>query len=230
MNAIKNLTGLAECFGKSQTLQKDCNLIILTCNLNPDPATHPEEAMEIAKLHRIIDQYHLQGKIRWMGMRLPIIDLGEAYRVIADHQGIYINFARFAAFGHSILEAMISGLPTFTTEFGGASEIIQGWEYAFRLNPTDMDGAARKITIFLNKCQLIPDYRQKISQSMIERIRHRYNWYTYTNKLLLLTKLFSFWNFIYPEKTADRDRYLETLFHLIYKPRAEKILANHMLL
>ncbi|MBD2532612.1 hypothetical protein H6G97_24710 [Nostoc flagelliforme FACHB-838] len=50
----------------------------------------------------------------------------------------------------------------------------------------------------------------------------------HSNKLLLLAKMFSFWNFLVPENNEVRDQYIETLFHLIYKPRVEKILKKHL--
>ncbi|WP_445632544.1 Sucrose synthase [Nostoc sp. DSM 114161] len=225
---IKNLTGLVECFGKSQALQEHCNLILLASKLYPHEAINPEEAGEIQKLHDIINEYHLQGKIRWLGMRLPSRNLGEAYRVIADCQGIYVQFARFESFGRCILEAMISGLPTFATQFGASLEIIENQEDGFNINPTDLEGTANKILEFLEECDTHPQHWQEVSEWMTQRIHNRYNWHSHTNQLLLLTKIFSFWNFIAPENNEARDRYMETLFHLIYKPRAEKILEKHM--
>lgn len=47
ISSIKNLAGLAECFGQSQRLQEHCNLILLSSKLHPDEATNPEEAEEI---------------------------------------------------------------------------------------------------------------------------------------------------------------------------------------
>jgi sucrose synthase len=223
ITSIKNLAGLADFFGKSQELQARCNLILLTSKLYVDEATNPEEVGEIDKLHNIIHEHHLQGKIRWIGMRLPSSHIGEVYRTIADHQGIYIHFALYEAFGRSILEAMISGLPTFATKFGGALEIMENWDNGFHLNPTDLPGTAKTILNFLDRCDANPEYWQETSQWMIERIRHKYNWNLHTEKLLLLAKMFSFWNFIAPEDNEARDRYMETLFYLIYKPRAEKI-------
>jgi sucrose synthase len=227
ITSIKNLTGLVECFGTSQGLQTRCNLILLTSNLSVNEATHPEEFGEIAKLHNIINEHHLQGKIRWLGMRLPSKKIGEAYRIIADSQGIYIHFALYEAFGRSILEAMISGLPTFATKFGGSSEILEDLQTGFHLNPTDLERTAKTIGNFLDKCDANPEYWQETSQWMIQRIRHKYNWKSHTEQLLLLAKIFSFWNFIAPEDNDARDRYMETLFHLIYKPRAEKIIDQH---
>jgi sucrose synthase len=183
---------------------------------------------EIAKIHAIIDQYHLHHKIRWLGMRLPLRDIAETYRVIADFQGIYIHFALYESFSRSILEAMISGLPTFTTQFGGSLEIIENHDQGFNLNPTDLAGTAKTIINFLEKCENYPEHWLENSQWMIERIRHKYNWNSHTNQLLLLTKMFSFWNFIYPEDNEARDRYMESLFHLLYKPIADHILSEHL--
>jgi sucrose synthase len=226
INSIKNLTGLVECFGTSSELQKRCNLILLTSKLRPDEANSPEELREIEKLHSTIQHFHLQGKIRWLGMRLPASEIGEAYRIIADRQGIYVHFARFEAFGRSILEAMVSGLPTFATQFGGAAEILEAWEDRLLINPTNLTEASQKIVDFLDKCQSEVGYWSEVSGFMIERIHHKYNWNIHVDKLLLLAKLFSFWNFIHPENSEARDRYVEALFHLIYKPRVELLLAT----
>ncbi|MBD2163044.1 sucrose synthase [Calothrix membranacea FACHB-236] len=227
MISIKNLAGLAECFGKSQALQDHCNLFILTGKLHPSEASNTEEAAEIQKLHDIINQYNLHGHIRWLGMRLPGRDISEAYRFIADKKGIYVHFASFEAFGRSILEAMISGLPTFATQFGGALEIIDEREHKFTLNPTDLEGSANKIVEFCNQCDIHPENWEEASNWMIRRVRSKYNWNIHTNQLLLLAKIYSFWNFVAPENTEARVRYMETLFHLVYKPRADKILENH---
>ncbi|MBH8573164.1 sucrose synthase [Nostocaceae cyanobacterium CENA369] len=229
INSIKNYTGLAELFAKSQALQEHCNLILLTSKLYPHEATKPEEAEEIQKLHDIIHQYDLFGRIRWIGMRLPSIEIAEAYRLVSDRQGIYLRFALFESFGRSILEAMISGLPTFATEFGGALEILDDRDRRFHINPTDLARTTEKILDFLNQCDTQPEYWHETSEWMIQRIRNRYTWEIHTSQLLLLAKIFSFWNFVAPEKNEARDRYMETLFHLIYKPIADKILEQHNL-
>jgi sucrose synthase len=124
---------------------------------------------------------------------------------------------------------MISGLPTFATEFGGALEILDDRDNRFHLNPTDLEGTTQKILDFLNQCDTQPENWHETSEWMIQRIRNRYTWEIHTSQLLLLAKIFSFWNFVAPEKNEARDRYMETLFHLIYKPLAEKILEQHNL-
>ena len=228
INSSKNLTGLAECFGKSQALQERFNLILVTGKLHPDEATNLEEKGEIEKLHDIINQYHLHGKIRWLGMRLTSSDLGEAYRVIADCGGIFAHFARFEAFGLTILEAMSSGLPTFATQFGGSSEIIQDGENGFYINPTNLEETAKKILDFINQCDANPQYWQEISSGGIKRVSDQFNWQLHTKRLLLCARIQGFWNSLYQENREALLRYLEALFYLIYKPRAEKLLEQHM--
>ncbi|BAZ33185.1 sucrose synthase [Cylindrospermum sp. NIES-4074] len=228
ITSIKNLTGLVECFGKSKALRERCNLILLTSKLHPSEAINPEEAAEIQKLHDIINYYQLQGNIRWLGMRFSSREVGESYRVVADCKGIFIHFALFESFGRTILEAMISGLPTFATQFGGALEILENQDNGFHINPTDLEGTAKKIGDFFDNCDVEPEYWQETSDWMIQRVRHKYNWDLHTSQLLSVAKMFMFWNFVAPENNEARDRYMEALFHLLYKPIAEKILLKHL--
>lgn len=66
LDRIKNMTGLAECFGKSEVLQEHCNLILIAGKLRVEESDDNEERDEIVKLYQIIDQYNLHGKIRWL--------------------------------------------------------------------------------------------------------------------------------------------------------------------
>ncbi|MEC4817765.1 MAG: sucrose synthase [Scytonema sp. PMC 1069.18] len=225
---IDNLAGLVECYGRSKELQERCNLIILSDKLHPHQASDPEEIQEIEKLHSIINEYNLNGDIRWIGTHIPSVEIGEAYRIIAEHQGIFIHFARYEAFGRAILEAMSSGLPAFATQFGGSLEIIEDGENDFHLNPTNLEGTAKTVLRFIEQCDTQPEHWYRVSEWAIQRIRSKYNWDLHTKQLLLLAKLYSFWNFVNQENSEARERYLETLFHLLFKSRAEKILEQHM--
>ncbi|BAY98533.1 sucrose synthase [Tolypothrix tenuis PCC 7101] len=227
LDRIKNLTGLAECFGKSPELQEHCNLILVAGKLRVEESSDNEEKEEIVKLYHIIDQYNLHGKIRWLGVRLSKTDSGEIYRVIADQQGIFVQPALFEAFGLTILESMISGVPTFATQFGGPLEIIQDKVNGFYINPTNLEETADKIIEFVTKCEHNPDYWQTISQKSIERVYSTYTWKIHTTKLLTLARIYGFWNFSSQEKREDLLRYIEALFYLIYKPRAQHLLEQH---
>ncbi|KYC36832.1 sucrose synthase [Scytonema hofmannii PCC 7110] len=227
LDRIKNLTGLAECFGQNKELQKHCNLILIAGKLRVEESGDNEERDEIVKLYRIIEKYNLQGKIRWLGVRLTKSDSGEVYRVIGDRQGIFVQPALFEAFGLTILESMISGLPTFATQFGGPLEIIQDKVNGFYINPTNLEETADKILEFFKRCEQNSNYWNEISQRAIERVYSTYTWKIHTSKLLSLARIYGFWNFISKENREDLLRYIEALFYLIYKPRAQQLLEQH---
>ncbi|MEO6860633.1 MAG: sucrose synthase, partial [Microcoleus sp.] len=227
LDRIKNMTGLAELFGKSQELQEKCNLILVAGKLRVEETEDYEEAEEIKKLYTIIDQYNLHGKIRWLGVRLSKSLSGEIYRVIADGQGIFVQPALFEAFGLTILEAMITGIPTFGTQFGGPLEIIQDGVNGFYINPTNHQETAQKILDFFSKCEQNPNYWYEISTRGIDRVYSTYTWKIHTTKLLTLAKTYGFWDYSSKENREDMLRYIEALFYLIYKPRAKALLAEH---
>jgi sucrose synthase len=227
LDRIKNLTGLAECFGRSKELQEHCNLILVAGKINLEESGDNEERDEIVKLYQIIDEYNLHGKIRWLGVRLSKTDSGEIYRVISQRKGVFVQPALFEAFGLTILEAMISGLPTFATEFGGPLEIIQDQVNGFYINPTNLEETAEKIVNFMTKCEHNPSYWSEISEKAIKRVYSTYTWKIHTTKLLSLARIYGFWNFTSKENREDLLRYLESLFYLIYKPRAQQLLEHH---
>jgi len=228
LDRIKNLTGLAECFGKSKELQERCNLILVAGKLRTEESTDHEEISEIEKLYRIIEEYDLHGKIRWLGVRLPKGDSGEIYRIIADHQGIFVQPALFEAFGLTILESMITGLPTFATRFGGPLEIIQDKSNGFYINPTLLDEMAGIILEFVSKCDQNPALWEEVSKRAIDRVYSTYTWKIHTTRLLSLAKIYGFWNYTSQENREDMLRYIESLFYLLYKPRAKALLEEHM--
>ena len=225
INTVKNLTGLVECFGQSPELQSRCNLIVLTGKLHPSEAINAEEQSEIETLHSLIKQYDLEGHIRWIGRPISSMDLGEAMRVLADHGGIFVHSARFEPFGLTVLEAMTSGLPTFASQFGGPAEIIEDNVSGFLINPTNLEETATRILEFLGRCDEQPDYWGNISERAIHRVQDRYNWDNHTTKLLALANLYWFWNQLKPHNREALFRYLELMYHFIYKDRASKLLA-----
>jgi sucrose synthase len=228
LDRIKNLTGLAECFGKNKELQERCNLILIAGKLRTDESTDHEEISEIEKLYRLIDQYELHGKIRWLGVRLAKGDSGEVYRVIADRKGIFVQPALFEAFGLTILEAMITGLPTFATRFGGPLEIIHDKRNGFYINPTHQEEMAQIILNFVKECDQNPNHWHEISQQGIDRVYSSYTWKIHTTRLLSLARIYGFWNYTSKENRADMMRYIESLFYLLYRPRAQALLEEQM--
>jgi sucrose synthase len=222
----RSFAGLAECFGKSQELRSRCNLILLTYTLDASQATFAEEAEAIRQLHQTIEQYDLQSHVRWIGTYLSGADLGEIYRIVADYQGLFIHFAHFSAFDRTILEAMSSGLPTFVSEFGGSLEILGENRGSLQVNPTDLERTTQQILEFIEQCESEAGYWQEISNWAIQQVNTHYTWRLHTQHLLLLAKMYSFWNFVFPGDRQALQRYLDTLFHFVYKPRAAASLRN----
>lgn len=227
VSQTNNQTGLIEWFGQTHSLRDRCNLILITNKLHKTVDSTPEEAQEIDKLHELINHYQLEGQFRWIGRQLKSDGMSIIYRAIADKRGIFINFARFEAFGRSVLEAMRSGLPVFATEFGGLAEIIQEGDNGFYINPTDFDSTTLKILEFLNKCDESPEVWHTISDRAIQRIDLQCNWPNHVKQLLLFAKIYGFWDYISRSSQEALQCYLDTLFHLLYKPRAAQILDQH---
>jgi sucrose synthase len=225
ISPTNNQTGLVEWFAQYPALRERCNLILLTNKFHCAESSTPEEAQEIEKLHHLIEQHKLQGEVRWIGMQLQSREMSEIYRVVADTHGILINFARFEAFGRSVLEAMRSGLPVFATEFGGIAEMIEDGENGFYINPTDFDGAAWKILEFMDQSEINPQVWLNISEQAIQRIDRRCNWQQHVKQLLLFARTYGFWDYISYTSREALHCYLDALFHLLYKPRAAQLLA-----
>lgn len=228
LDRIKNLTGLAECYGKSKELQEACNLVLIAGKLRTEESTDHEEIEEIKKLYQAIDEYDLHGKVRWLGVRLSKADSGEVYRIIADRQGVFVQPALFEAFGLTILESMITGLPTFATRFGGPLEIIQDTVNGFYINPTLHEEMAEIILNFIKACDQNPQRWNEISNQGIERVYSTYTWKIHTTRLLSLAKIYGFWNYTSKENREDMFRYIESLFYLLYRPKAKALLEQHM--
>jgi sucrose synthase len=199
---------------------------VLTGKLYPSEAINAEEQSEIETLHSLIKEYDLEGHIRWIGRPISSMDLGEAMRVLADHGGIFVHSARFEPFGLTVLEAMTSGLPTFASQFGGPAEIIEDNVSGFLINPTNLEETATRILEFLVRCDDQPDHWENISERAIHRVQDRYNWDNHTTKLLALANLYWFWNQLRPNNREALFRYLELMYHFIYKDRAAKLLAH----
>lgn len=54
------------------------------------------------------------------------------------------------------------------------------------------------------------------------------NQHIQNHQQLSLARIYGFWNYASKENLEDLLRYLETIFHLVFKPRAQQILAQHI--
>jgi len=227
LDKIKNITGLVEAFGQNPELQARANLIVVTRTLREEDVADEEEMQELRKMYGLIEQYQLYNKLRWVG-NSSRQNGAEFYRVVADRRGVFVQPALFEAFGLTVLEAMVSGLPTFATQFGGPLEIIQNGENGFWINPTQPQLLAGPILAFLQACESDPGRWDKISQGGIERVRSAYTWKLYSEKLLKFAKLYGFWNFSdLPDEKKEVEQYCDLIFHLLLKARAEPLLRQN---
>lgn len=227
LDKIKNLTSLLKWFGESQELQEFSNLIIVSGKIDVNKSSDWEEKEQINLMHDYINKYSLYNKIRWIGKLFGKNEAGEAYRLIADRKGIFVQPALFEGFGLTVLEAMISGLPVFATKYGGPLEIIQNKKSGFHIDPVNEKESADKILRFVKTINNNPQQWEEVSQNAIARVNESYNWKLYTKRLLSLAKIYGFWKFSTDMEMKDMDAYLDLMYHTLFKPRAQQLLNEH---
>jgi sucrose synthase len=219
LDRIKNLTGLARWFGESERLRRMANLFIVAGFVNPEDSSDVEEQAEIERMHEIMDTYELDGQMRWVRHVDRVVG-GELYRFVADRRGAFVQPAVFEAFGLTVVEAMVCGLPTFATCFGGPSEIIEHGVSGFHIDPNHGDRAAELMADFFEQCSEDPVNWSGISRGGIERVNSRYTWKLYAERLMTLGRIYGFWKYMTNLEHAESRRYLEVLYALQYRPRA----------
>ncbi len=227
LDKIKNITSLAEWYGKSKELQEEANLIIVAGKVNPANSSDAEEREQIEIMHSLIEKYNLKNKIRWIGKLLPKDKTGEIYRIVADRGGIFVQPALFEGFGLTVLEAMRSGVPVFATQYGGPLEIIEEAKSGFHINPVNEGESVQKILDFITKCKIDKSYWKQISERGILRVDSAYNWDLYAKNLLSLAKIYGYWKFTSNIEMEELNSYVDVLYHLLYKPMANRILETH---
>jgi sucrose synthase len=223
LDHIKNLAGLVEWYGSSTRLQSVADLLIIGGTVDPGQSADNEEREQVEKMHALFDNHRLDDKVRWLGVRLDKKQTGELYRFVADTRGAFVQPAFFEAFGLTVVEAMVSGLPTFATCYGGPLEIIQDRVSGYHIDPNHGDRAAEKMAEFFEQCALDPTAWQNLSAGARKRIEERYTWKRYAKRLLSLTCIYGFWKFATNLEREETNRYLEMFYHLQFKNRAAKI-------
>ena len=220
---IKNITGLIQAFGLSPKLQQHCNLIFAAGTIHVENSADIEERKEITKAYDLIERFNLFGKVRWLPS-INKLDTGEVYRIIADRKGMFVQPALFEAFGLTIIEAMASGLPTFAPKFGGPLEIIEYGKSGYLLNTSKPELIAARLEEFIDKSLEDDTLWDSISKNGIERVNKHFNWKSYSQRLINLTKLYGFWRYAVSGKgMLELDRYCDVLYHFLIKERAAKI-------
>jgi sucrose synthase len=225
LDRVKNLTGLTEWFGKSDRLRAAVNLFLVAGFVDAGSSRDTEEIAEIHRMHELMDRYELDGQLRWVEHVDRVVG-SELYRFVADRRGAFIQPALFEAFGLTVVESMVCGLPTFATCFGGPSEIIEHGVSGFHIDPNHGGQAAELMAAFFERCADDEEYWKQMSRGGIERIHSRYTWKLYAERMMTLARIYGFWKYVTNLEQAETRRYLEMLYSLQYRPRANTIVSS----
>ncbi len=223
LDRIKNITGLVEWFGRHPSLRVEANLLVASGYLDPSRSSDAEERAEIERMHRLMDDYGLDGCMRWVEGQVNKERNSELYRRIADTRGCFVQPALFEAFGLTVIEAMSSGLPTFATCYGGPVEIIEDGVSGFHIDPNHGDDSAQRIADFFCRCREDPAYWQQIAEGALARVAERYTWSRYAERLMTLSRVYGFWRYVTNLERAEMRRYLQMLYALQFRPLARGV-------
>ncbi|KAM3196420.1 hypothetical protein ACQJBY_072226 [Aegilops geniculata] len=222
LDRVKNLTGLVELYGKNPRLQELVNLVVV-CGDHGNPSKDKEEQAEFKKMFDLIEQYNLNGHVRWISAQMNRVRNAELYRYICDTKGAFVQPAFYEAFGLTVIEAMTCGLPTFATAYGGPAEIIVNGVSGYHIDPYQGDKASALLVEFFEKCQVDPSHWTKISQGGLQRIEEKYTWKLYSERLMTLTGVYGFWKYVSNLERRETRRYLEMLYALKYRTMASTV-------
>ncbi|MDH3329932.1 MAG: glycosyltransferase, partial [Desulfobulbaceae bacterium] len=229
LDRIKNLTGLVRLFGRNPELRQSVNLLVIGGHVNPENSIDAEEVEQIHLMHHLFNEFNLDHEVRWLGMHLEKQVAGELYRYAADLSGIFVQPALFEAFGLTVIEAMGSGLPTFATCFGGPMEIIEHGKSGFHIDPNNEDAISRMLLDFFRRCAEEPDYWHKIADGGLERVKAKYTWKLYAERMMTYARIYGFWRYVSNLERMETKRYLEMFYSLQFRPLARQLgsLSSH---
>ena len=221
LDHIKNIAGLTEWYGKSERLRQAVNLLVIAGHVDAARSGDREEQEQIGRMHALMDEHRLDGQVRWLGARLDKHFAGELYRYVADRRGAFVQPALFEAFGLTVIEAMVSGLPTFATHYGGPLEIVQHGVSGFHIDPNHGEQAADMLAEFFERCARDPGHWDAISQGAVARVKSRYTWELYAERMMTLSRIYGFWKYVTNLERAETHRYLEMFYGLQFRALAE---------
>ncbi|RWW22277.1 hypothetical protein GW17_00013539 [Ensete ventricosum] len=90
LDRVKNLTGLVELYGRNARLRELVNLVVVAGDHGKE-SKDLEELAERKKMFSLIEEYNLNGHIRWISAQMDRVRNGELYRYIADTKGAFVQ-------------------------------------------------------------------------------------------------------------------------------------------
>ncbi|XP_043719279.1 sucrose synthase-like [Telopea speciosissima] len=222
LDRVKNITGLVEWYGKNSRLRELVNLVVVAGDRRKE-SKDLEEQSEMKKMYDLIETYKLNGQFRWISSQMNTVRNGELYRYIADTKGAFVQPAFYEAFGLTVVESMTCGLPTFATLHGGPAEIIVHGISGFHIDPYQGDQAGELLVKFFEKCKEDPTHWDKISLGGLQRIKEKYTWQIYSERLMTLAGVYGFWKHVSKLERREARRYLEMFYALKYRKLAQSV-------
>ncbi|MCF7886581.1 MAG: sucrose synthase [Candidatus Marinimicrobia bacterium] len=221
LDKIKNVTGFIRGYGESDKLRELTNVFVIGGYLDINKSNDDEEREEIEKMHHYFDKYDLYDQVRWTNLQPDKNLVGEIYRYIADRRGAFIQPGFYETFGLTVVESMVSGLPTFATLYGGPREIIEDGKSGFHLDPNKNEDMIEIVTDFFKKVDKNPEYWKEISKGGIKRVNEKYTWKKYADRLITNSSIYSFWKYVTNLERQGLQTYLKTLYNLLFRPLAQ---------
>ena len=224
LDRIKNMAGLVDWYGRNPELRELVDLFIVGGEVDPGRSKDRDERAQIEGIHRLFDEHEMDEDARWVRGETDKNRVGELYRYVADRHGAFVQPALFEGFGLTVVEAMSSGLPVFATRYGGPLEVVEDGKSGFHIDPHHGDDAADRMIRFFSLCQEESGYWKTISDNAIDRVRKKYNWDLYAQKLLALSRIYGFWKYISNIEREETRRYLDMFYGLMLRPLAQGVL------
>lgn len=217
MDRIKNLSGLVEVYARSPALRQHANLLLISSVIDSSLSQDQEEIAEVNRIHELIRQFELHGQLRWCAARLDKVETGEIYRLTAERRGVFAQPAFMETFGLTVIEAMACGLPVVVTCFGGPSEIVIDGVCGYVRNPNHQQEFAAAVDEIVSN----PELWERFSRAGIERVEDAFTWKQHAATLLRLANIYDYWNHVDVMNRQALDRYIHTLYHTVFRPRAQ---------
>ncbi len=134
----KNIPALIEAFGRSSTLRKKHNLVLILGTRTDMRLLDRQQKEVFQQIFELVDKYDLYGHIAYPKYHRRD-QIASIYRWAAELKGIFVNTALTEPFGLTLLEAAACGLPMVATDDGGPSEILSHCSNGLLVDPTDLD-------------------------------------------------------------------------------------------
>ncbi|MCA9246018.1 MAG: sucrose synthase [Planctomycetales bacterium] len=220
LDKIKNLSGLVELFGKSPTLRSKANLLIVSSIIDASQSNDHEEIDEINRVKQLLEEYELEGHVRWCAARLDKLQTGEIYRLVAERYGVFAQPALMETFGLTVIEAMACSLPVVVTCFGGPSEIVIHEMSGLIADPNDHERFAAALERTVSNRAVWDQF----SRAGEQRVQEAFTWRRHAERVLRMANIYDYWNYLDVMNRQSLDQYIHTLYHAVYRPRTQNML------